>query len=172
MPYESTNGQVAKKFYQKYRSLVYWTAFRLLKNAQDAEDLTQDIFLGLLRNNSYNPERGSIARFLHTLTHSRAIDRLRSKGVKQRAQLRLSAIRPAAAVSPIENAITLERAEAVSRALPHLSVKQRHVLELAYFAGLSQTQIARRLNLPLGTVKSRVHKAQGMLRFHLIACQL
>jgi RNA polymerase sigma-70 factor, ECF subfamily len=52
-----------------------------------------------------------------------------------------------------------------------LSVKQRHVLELAYFRGLSQTQIAEQLNIPLGTVKSRVRNAQGMLRFHLIACQ-
>jgi RNA polymerase sigma-70 factor, ECF subfamily len=167
MHQESTNDRIAKKLYQQYRSLVYWDALRLLKNVQDAEDLTQDIFLGLLRNNSFNPERGSMARFLHTLTRSRAIDRLRSKGVKQRALLRLSAIRPATSVSPIENAITLERAEAVSRSLPYLSIKQRHVLELAYFAGLSQTQIAQQLNVPIGTVKSRVHNAQGLLRVYL-----
>jgi RNA polymerase sigma-70 factor, ECF subfamily len=171
MPQENTHRQTATNLYRKYRSLVYWVANSLLKNTQDAEDLTQDVFLGLLRNNTFNPERGSMAHFLHTLTRCRAIDRLRTKEVKQRAQVRLGAIRPAAIASPIENAITLERAEEVSRALPRLSVKQRHVLELAYFRGLSQTQIAEQLNIPLGTVKSRVRNAQGMLRFHLIACQ-
>jgi RNA polymerase sigma-70 factor, ECF subfamily len=167
---KNTHRQTATNLYKKYRSMVFWVANSLLKNAQDAEDLTQDIFLGLLRNNTFNPERGSIAHFLHTLTRCRAIDRLRTKEVKRRAQVRLGAIHPAAIASPLENAITLERAEELSRALPHLPVKQRHVLELAYYGGLSQTQIAVQLNLPLGTVKSRIYNAQGVLRVHLAIC--
>jgi RNA polymerase sigma-70 factor (ECF subfamily) len=171
MPQGCTNRQMATNLYREYRSLVYWTAYPLLKNAQDAEDLTQDIFLGLLRNNQFNPERGSIVHFLRTMTRCRAIDRLRTKGVKQRAHERLGTILLEPTASPLDRAVTAERAEQVHRAMPRLSAHQRLVLELAYFRGLSQTQIAGYLNTPLGTVKSRVRNAQRVLRFHLSACR-
>jgi RNA polymerase sigma-70 factor, ECF subfamily len=171
MPQGCSDRQMATNLYREYRSLVYWTAYPLLKNAQDAEDLTQDIFLGLLRHNQFNPERGSIVHFLRTMTRCRAIDRLRTKGVKQRAYERLGTIFSEATASPLDRAATTERAEQVHQALPQLSAHQRLVLELAYFSGLSQTQIAEHLKTPLGTVKSRVRNAQRVLRFHLAACQ-
>lgn len=66
--------------YDRYSSLVYRLALRILANPQEAEDLTQEIFLTLWRSNTYNPSRGSLSSFLTTLTRSRAIDKLRSRG--------------------------------------------------------------------------------------------
>jgi RNA polymerase sigma-70 factor, ECF subfamily len=169
MPKRCADRQMATNLYREYRSLVYWTAYPLLKNAQDAEDLTQDIFLALVRNNQFNPERGSIVHFLRTMTRCRAIDRLRTKGVKQRAYERLGTILSEPTASPLDRAVTTEQAEQVHQVLPYLSAHQRLVLELAFFRGLSQTQIADHLKTPLGTVKSRVRNAQRVLRFHLSA---
>jgi RNA polymerase sigma-70 factor, ECF subfamily len=171
MPQRCTDRQMATNLYREYRSLVYWTAYPLLKNAQDAEDLTQDIFLGLLRNNQFDPERGSMMHFLRTMTRCRAIDRLRTRGVKQRAYERLGAILLEPTASPLDRAVTTEQAEQVHQAMPRLSAHQRLVLELAFFNGLSQTQIADHLKTPLGTIKSRVRNAQRVLRFHLATCR-
>ncbi len=161
-------SEIATHFYKEYRSLVYWTAYPLLKNVQDAEDLTQDIFLGLLRNNKFNPERGSIVNFLRTMTRCRAIDRLRAKGVRRRAQERLGPmVYHEATEVPLDLAAMAEQGEQVHRALLHLPNRLRIILELGYFGGLSQSQIAGHLKKPLGTIKSRVRKAKRELRILL-----
>jgi RNA polymerase sigma-70 factor, ECF subfamily len=149
--------------YDRYVSFVYRLALKILGNSQEAEDLTQEIFLNFWRNPTYNPERGSLGTFLTTVTRARAIDKLRSRSSKLRFLQRWSQIiiNETSFLTPFENASLNQRSEYVREALARLSDNQRQVLEMAYYDGLSQSEIAARLNLPLGTVKTR--SRQGLL---------
>lgn len=149
--------------YDRYSSLVYRLALRILTNPQEAEDLTQDVFIQLWQRQAYQPERGSLGSFLTTLTRSRAIDRLRSRQSKVRFLNQWSQFMTEESQSllPFELADLAQRSESVQAALTQLSEKQRLVLELSYYEGLSQSEIAHRLEAPLGTVKS--WSRQGLL---------
>ncbi len=149
--------------YDRYASLVYRLALRILTNPQEAEDLTQEIFLNLWRSGSYNPSRGSLGSFLTTLTRSRAIDKLRSRGtnlktIQRWGQLMATETSP---TTPFESADLNQRSDSVRTALAQLSANQRQVLEMAYFDGLSQSEISARLGVPLGTIKT--WSRQGLL---------
>ncbi|MBE9115967.1 sigma-70 family RNA polymerase sigma factor [Lusitaniella coriacea LEGE 07157] len=157
------------QLYDRYSSLVYSLALRILAEPTDAEDLTQEIFLILWRKPTYDPRRGSLSSFLATLTRSRAIDRLRSRTSKQkfltRWQRTMSAdVTPS---SPFDRASLQERRDRVRQALAQLPPQQRQVLELSYYEGCSQSQIAKRLNTPLGTVKTWARKGLLQLRENL-----
>ncbi|HEY9631769.1 MAG TPA: sigma-70 family RNA polymerase sigma factor [Coleofasciculaceae cyanobacterium] len=143
--------------YDRYGRLVYGLALHILKNPQEAEDLTQEIFLALWRSNTYNPDRGSLSSFLTTMTRSRAIDKLRSRGtnLKFLDRWRRTMTSETLSTTPFEQASYAERSEQVRDALAQLSENQRQVLEMVYYQGLSQSEIAQQLNLPLGTVKTR-----------------
>jgi RNA polymerase sigma-70 factor (ECF subfamily) len=149
--------------YDRYVSLVYRLAQRILNNAQEAEDLTQEIFLNFWRNPNYNPDRGSLSTYLTTVTRSRAIDRLRSRGRNLKFLQRWSQTMTSESsfVTPFETASLIQRSEYVTDALAKLPERQRQVLELAYYDGLSQSEIATQLNIPLGTVKT--WSRQGLL---------
>ena len=150
--------------YDRYSRLVYSIAYRILNSSEEAEDITQDVFLTLWRRNSYDPARGSLSSFLTTLTRSRAIDRLRSKNARLRVVQRLQGIvrSDSGSPSPLEQASIGERSQVIRTALSQLSEAERQVLEIAYYEGLSQSEIAERLDIPLGTVKSR--SRQGLLK--------
>jgi RNA polymerase sigma-70 factor (ECF subfamily) len=150
--------------YDRYSRLVYSIAYRILNSSEEAEDITQDVFLTLWRRNSYDPARGSLSSFLTTLTRSRAIDRLRSKNARLRVVQRLQGIvrSDSGSPSPLEQASIGERSQMIRTALSQLSESERQVLEIAYYEGLSQSEIAERLDIPLGTVKSR--SRQGLLK--------
>lgn len=155
--------------YDRYSSLVYGLSLRILTNAQEAEDLTQEIFLLLWRSNTYNPNRGSLSSFLSVLTRSRALDRLRSRSSKlkflQRSQQTMTIETDSNA--PFEQISLSERQEFVRQALEKLPLKQRQVLELAYFQGHSHSEIAQQLDTPLGTVKTWARKGLLTLRQNL-----
>lgn len=149
--------------YERYASLVYRLALRILANPQEAEDLTQEIFLTLWRSNNYNPARGSTSSFLMTMTRSRAIDKLRARGTKLKflqrwSQMMMTQTSPP---TPFEMASLSQRSQHVNSALAQLPSSQRQVLEMAYYDGLSQSEIARQLNIPLGTIKT--WSRQGLL---------
>ena len=150
--------------YDRYARLVYSIAYRILSSAEEAEDITQDVFLTLWRRNAYDPTRGSLSSFLTTLARSRAIDRLRSKSARLRVVQRLQGIvrSESGSPSPLEQASMGERSHLIRAALSQLSESERQVLEIAYYEGLSQSEIAQRLDIPLGTVKSR--SRQGLLK--------
>jgi RNA polymerase sigma-70 factor, ECF subfamily len=150
--------------YDRYAKPVYGLALHILKHPQEAEDLTQEIFLTFWRGSSYNPERGSIGQFLMLLTRSRAIDKLRSRTNRFRFLMRWQRSFGAQTSPdpPLENASHTELTTRVQQALADLSADRRQVLELAYYGGLSQSEIAQQLNLPLGTVKTR--SRQGLLK--------
>ncbi len=152
------------RIYDRYGSLVYRLALRILASSQEAEDLTQEIFLGFWHNQTYNPDRGSLSSYLTTLTRSRAIDKLRSrtnqgKFVQRWSQFMATATPPP---TPFDLAALNQRATGVQQALSQLTERQRQVLELAYYEGLSQSEISAQLNVPLGTIKS--WSRQGLLQ--------
>lgn len=149
--------------YDRYASLVYRLALKILLNPQEAEDLTQEIFLILWRSNTYNPSRGSLGSFLTILTRSRAIDKLRSRGSKLMFLQRWSQLIATenSQPTPLESASLKQRSHYVQAALSKLPDKQRQVLEMSYYEGLSQSEIAKKLNIPLGTIKTWCR--QGLL---------
>ncbi len=155
--------------YDRYSGLVYRLALRMLGNAQEAEDLTQEIFLNLWRGTTYRPDRGRLSSFLITLTQSRAIDRIRSRSSNLRFLQRWSQnlITKQPPATPVELATLEQRSEHVREALQQLPDKHRQVLELAYYDGLSQSEIAAQLGLPLGTVKTWSRQGLLTLRNHL-----
>jgi RNA polymerase sigma-70 factor (ECF subfamily) len=133
-------------------------ARRILSDPQEAEEVVQETFVQVWRQASrYDAERGSPAAWVATIARSRAIDRLRAREANERVR---SAARDAdeAGASPAAGDVAEERElkRRVDAALSALPQEQRRTLELAYFEGLSQTQIAARLGDPLGTVKTRV----------------
>ena len=152
--------------YDRYGLLVYRLIYRMLNNAQESEDLTQEIFLSLQVKTKFNPERGSFYTYLMMLTRSRTIDRLRSKRSQGRFWQNIGkltdAIEQQKSDSPMDIVSTKERSVLVKNALENLAPNQRQVLELSYYEGLSQSEIAKRLNLPLGTVKT--HSRRGLLQ--------
>jgi RNA polymerase sigma-70 factor (ECF subfamily) len=149
--------------YDRYVSLVYRLALKILNNSQEAEDLTQEIFLNFWRNPNYDSQRGSLSTFLTTVTRSRAIDKLRSRSSNIRFLQRWSQIiiNESSSLTPFENASLKQRSEYVRQALAQLPDKHKQVLEMAYYDGLSQSEIAAQLNIPLGTVKT--WSRQGLL---------
>ena len=160
------NGQTQAlgMIYDRYSRLVYSLAFKILANSEEAEDITQEIFVSLWQRNAYNPARGSLSSFLTTMTRSRSIDKLRSRGSRHRFLQRWEGIIRSDTVmaTPLEQVSMGERSQIIRAALEELSPNERQVLEIAYFGGLSQSEIAESLNIPLGTVKTR--SRQGLLK--------
>lgn len=156
--------------YDRHAGLVYGIALKFLGNTSEAEDLTQDIFLILTRECSYDLNRGSLRTYLAILTRSRALDRLRSRSRSQK-RLRQQSLTENAIVSPnnpLVDISRLERSSEVQQALEQLSTKEQDVLRMAYYQGLSQSEIAKQLNIALGTVKSRSRRGLLKLRQALI----
>ncbi|NJP08981.1 MAG: sigma-70 family RNA polymerase sigma factor [Leptolyngbyaceae cyanobacterium RU_5_1] len=152
--------------YDRHAGLVYGLARKTLGNSQEAEDLTQDIFLILARGTSYDPRRGSLRTYLAILTRSRALDRLRSrsKALESMGRWRPGRDQEIASNSPFEQAFQHEQSSEVRTALAQLSDEQQQVLTMAYYDGLSQSEIAQQLAIPLGTVKARSRRGLLKLR--------
>ena len=152
--------------YDRYGLLVYRLIYRMLKNSSEAEDLTQEIFLSLQEKPNYNPQRGSFYTYLMMLTRSRTIDRLRFKRSRGNLLQNLGKMKDLVGkqndTNPMEIASAEERGIQVKNALEYLSANQRQILELSYYEGLSQSEIAERLKIPLGTVKT--HSRRGLLK--------
>ena len=157
---------VLELIYDRYSTLVYTIALKILRQPQEAEDLTQEVFLKLWREQTYKPERGSLSSFLTTLTRSRAIDRLRVQSNRRKILQRWNFQGASSTSTPMEHVTWSERQTQINQALEALPPKHREVLELSYFKGMSQSEIARNLDLPLGTVKTWARKGLLQLREH------
>jgi RNA polymerase sigma-70 factor (ECF subfamily) len=156
--------------YDRHAALVYGIALKLLRNTAEAEDLTQDIFLILTKECAYDPKRGALRTYLAILTRSRALDRLRARS-RQQQRLRDRATDKKNEVlseGPIEYVSQLEQSQEVQQALQQLSSKEQEVLKMAYYQGLSQSEIATQLDIALGTVKSRSRRGLLKLRQAII----
>ncbi|MBX2863681.1 MAG: sigma-70 family RNA polymerase sigma factor [Leptolyngbyaceae cyanobacterium MAG.088] len=159
-------GQVEalRTLYQRYGRLVYTLCRRILHSDEEAEEITQDIFLTLWHKDAYRANRGSLSRYLVVLARSRSIDRLRSQTSHRQRLYKWHLMMTNNASTPLEIATLTERGELTRQAIAQLSDKERQVIEIAYYEGLSQSEIAQRLNIPLGTVKSRSRQALQKLR--------
>ena len=155
--------------YDRHASRVFSLAHRILRNGSDAEDVVQEVFSQAWRTApSYQSSRGSVAAWLLMMARTRAIDRLRTRrsgtisadegGVEQL---------PAAATLPADDLIAREQEGRVRDAMSLLPSDQRRALELAYFEGMSQSEIAQALATPLGTIKTRIRTALATLRGRL-----
>ncbi|MEN9202740.1 MAG: sigma-70 family RNA polymerase sigma factor [Thermostichus sp. DG_1_6_bins_120] len=151
--------------YDRHVGLVYGIAYKMLGNAAEAEDLTQDIFLHLAHS-SFDARRGSLRTYLAIWVRSRCLDRLRSWRNRQRSlQQRKVELQTQGSSSRdpfLEELSQAEQIQEVQTALAEISESQRQILKMAYYEGMSQAQIAKQLDLPLGTVKARARR--GLLR--------
>ena len=142
---------------------VYRLALRLCRSSQEAEDLTHDVFVRYWRQGRYEPSRGPVLAYLLLMTRSMAINRINQRKNRWQLVQRWSQqLLPAAVRSPHDSAEDDDSGCRVRTALDSLPAKQRQVLEMAYYEGLSQSAIGQRLQLPLGTVKTR--SRQGLIR--------
>lgn len=152
--------------YDQASAFVYSLAFRILGDESGAEDVVIDVFTHAWRMAStFEPSRGSASAWLLTLTRSRAIDALRARR-RNRAREPLEAASevPSDAPGPEDLNVAAERQRFVASALESLGNEQREAIELAYFSGLSHSEIAARLEQPLGTVKTRIRLGMIKLR--------
>ncbi|HEX2253129.1 MAG TPA: sigma-70 family RNA polymerase sigma factor [Thermoanaerobaculia bacterium] len=152
--------------FDRYAGLLQALAFRIVGSPAEAEEVVQDVFLHAWdRAGTYDPSRSSVSTWLVMIARSRAIDRLRTRRVVDRTAE--AAAREAPPHESAEGAARVQeddRAFRVRSELAQLPGEQRHVLELAYYRGLTQTEIAEREGLPLGTVKTRTLLAMKKLR--------
>ena len=163
-----------REIYRRYGGLCFGLAARILGDRSLAEDVVQEVFLAAWRAASgFDADRGSVRSWLLTQIHHRAVDAIRREASERRRNQVLALPdldrEPAPSDAVVEQEWISMRREQVRGALTQLSTDQREVLELAYFSGLTQRQIAERLDAPLGTVKSRTITALRRLRATLSA---
>ena len=157
--------QALSTLYDRYRLILFGLILRILHSQQEAEDVLQEVFLQVWRRASDVDEtRGRPFTWLVTLARSRAIDRLRSLGSRERTAQEAARNVSDSISDAADDAVKSEQGEIVRDALRELPDEQRRTLLLAYFEGLTQTEIAERLNTPLGTVKTRMRSGMIKLR--------
>jgi RNA polymerase sigma-70 factor, ECF subfamily len=153
--------------YDQTSSLVYGVALRVLSNPADAEEITIDVFNQVWRTaGNFENTRGSVTAWLIMLARSRAIDRIRSRATRIRVEAPLVDMStvPDSAHTPEAVTEAGQRHARVRQAMAGLPQEQRTVVELAFFSGLSHAELADRLQLPLGTVKTRIRSSMMKLR--------
>ncbi|OLE54677.1 MAG: hypothetical protein AUG51_06900 [Acidobacteria bacterium 13_1_20CM_3_53_8] len=151
--------------YDSYARILFGLILRILNDREEAEDVLQEVFLQVWRRaESYDEGRGRPFTWLVTLARSRAIDRLRAINSRQRASREAAKEVSDEVSDAATDAFKSEQGEVVRRALEELPEEQRRALLLAYFEGLSQSEIAVRLGTPLGTVKTRMRSGLIKLR--------
>src|SRR5262245_5168787 len=161
----SRDSQALEAFYERYNRVVFTMILRIVRVRQDAEDVLSDVFWQAWQQaGRYDTSRGKPIAWLFTIARTRAIDSLRS-GVKRGAETEFDGNAPA--VTPERGADPFVLAglqHAVKACLEKLAEPQRVALEMAYFDGMSQTEIAKSLNQPLGTMKDRIRTGMMHLR--------
>lgn len=152
-----------QQFYKKFSGLLYTTIHRVLNDHQDTEDVMQEVLVQIWQKaHLYEPGKGKPLTWVTTMARNRAIDRIRSK--QRRARLNDDFEQESRSVQPefdqdtSDLLILKESDEAVQSAVMELSEDQREAIQLAYFKGLTQSEIANQLNEPLGTVKARIRR--------------
>ncbi|MEQ1730614.1 MAG: sigma-70 family RNA polymerase sigma factor [Vicinamibacterales bacterium] len=162
------SAEALGRLYDRHAGMVFALACRIVRAAEDAEEVVQDVFAQVWREASrYEARRASVAGWLVMITRARAIDRLRSH--RARPDLDSSAAPSTAAMASAEpdpemQTVRAADAHAVRTALAVLPERERQLVELAYFEGLTHSELAARTGTPLGTVKTRLRTAMFALR--------
>jgi RNA polymerase sigma-70 factor (ECF subfamily) len=151
------------ELYDRIGRVAYGLAYRILRDEALAEDAVQEAFLGLWRSaGSFVPERAKASTWVLTLVHRRAVDLVRREQ-RRRAESLDEAAEPEAGSAEDDAWLRLER-ERVQAALAQLPDPQREAIELAYYGGYTQSEVAERLGQPIGTIKSRMFSGLARLR--------
>jgi len=149
----------------RHTPLMLGVALRILRRRPDAEDAIQDAWIQAWRRRaSFDPNRGSVASWLVTIARTRAIDRYRSLVSRGRAESTAEPALPPSDPPPEVSAARADLRGRLAKALASIDPKQRQVIEIAYFEGLSQSEIAERIGVPLGTVKYWTRQGLERLR--------
>lgn len=155
------NQDAMAQLYDRYSSLVYAVALRVLGETAAAEDVLQEIFMQLWRNpESFEAARGGLAPWLAVITRNRAVDQLR----KRRPQSDLSEVIVAVESDLAVDADRRRVAQTIRGILQQMSPVQRSALEMAYFEGYSHSEISQKTGEPLGTIKTRIRTGLLQLR--------
>ncbi len=161
--------QALAELYDRYGRVVFALILRVVHDAGTAEDLVQETFLRVWnRVQGFDAEKGSIGPWLLAVARNRAIDYLRSVAGRERNALEYEETdHPSLYVDMEQDILTSDQARIIKGALEKLNANHRQVIELAYFEGLSQSEMAERMGQPLGTVKTWVRTALKTLRDEL-----
>lgn len=156
------------QLYDRYARVLYSLAFKILGVPEEAEEVVLDVFAQVWKSaQRYDESRGRVDGWLFLMTRSRSLDRLRKRQRLKKvveASTEKAQVQPQSATLPDEELLIRERRDRVRAALAQIPEGQRQVLELAYFGGFSQAEIAERLGIALGTVKTRVRLGLSKLR--------
>jgi RNA polymerase sigma-70 factor (ECF subfamily) len=161
--------QALAELYDRYGRLVYSLILRVVRDGGIAEDLVQETFLRVWnRVQGFDCDKGAIGPWLLAVARNRAIDYIRSAGGRERNAYEFEETdHPALYTHMEQDLLQADQTRRVKAAMEKLSANQRQVIELAYFEGLSQTEMAERMGQPLGTVKTWVRSALKSLREEL-----
>jgi RNA polymerase sigma factor (sigma-70 family) len=155
------------ELYDRFGKVAYGLAYKIVQDAALAEDAVQEAFLQIWRSaGAYRPERGKASTWLLTFVHRRAVDLVRRE--QKRRALPVVGDPEGSGPGADEAAVTRSRREIVQDALRRLPAEQREPIELAYYGGLTQSELAERLDQPLGTIKSRMFTGLQRLRVLLV----
>ena len=151
------------ELYDRFGGVAYGLALRVLRDEKLAEDAVQDAFLAVWRSaDTFLRERARASTWILTLVHRRAVDLVRREE-RRRSEPLEDTMHPAGGATEEEASVRFHR-RLVQEALARLPAEQREALELAYYGGLTQSEIAKRVGQPLGTIKSRTFAGLGRLR--------
>jgi len=152
--------------YDRHSRLLFGLVLRIVRDRAEAEEVLQEVFYSVWsKAHSYNPALGVPAAWLVRLARNRAIDRLRTNHVRERTHE--AAVAPPAPDSPEQSAVRGQQQVGIVNALGRLPEEQRVLIEQAYYGGWTQSELAARFGLPLGTVKTRIRSGMIALREHL-----
>ena len=152
-----------QEFYRKFSGLLFSTIHRVLNDHQDAEDIMQEVLVQIWQKaHLYEPSKGKPLTWVTTMARNRAIDRIRSKQRRSRLndefEQETKPLQPEFDESTSDRVISGESDRTIKKAVMELTPDQREAIQLAYFDGLTQSEIANKLREPLGTVKARIRR--------------
>jgi RNA polymerase sigma-70 factor (ECF subfamily) len=164
------DSKALEELYERFSKALYSVILSIVKKKEDAEEILCEIFFQVWEKApSYDLGKGSVYTWLLTMARNRAIDKIRSKSYKNQRQENdeieeMDVFTNEDKHNQLDNVVLTERAEIVKSALMQIAPDQRQVLEVAYFEGYTQSEIAERLGVPVGTVKTRMRT--GMKTLH------
>ncbi|MCX6622616.1 MAG: sigma-70 family RNA polymerase sigma factor [Acidobacteria bacterium] len=163
---QNRDPQALAELYDRYGSILYGVILRIVQDSGIAEDLVQETFLRVWNHvGGFDSTRGAAAPWLLTVARNRALDYVRCQGKRMRNTVELNETEhPSLFIDLKSDNLRFDTVNQVKSALARLAANHREALELAYFEGMSQTQIAERMGQPLGTVKTWMRRALQQLR--------